>query len=102
MADWSVAKTHEWMMKALYDKYMEDEQSSIRWSIASALEATDIHPHGDDIVRECKRLADRGWVEILTQAYGYIFVRVTDAGRKAYESYIKEKQSDPSAVLSPK
>jgi len=101
MAEWSVERTREWMMKTLYEKYVEDERASIRWSATFPLEATASHPHSDDIIRECKQLASFGWIEILTQAYGYVFARLTPAGRKAWETFLEKKGNDQSAVLSP-
>jgi hypothetical protein len=101
MVKWSVDETREWLMRSLYDKYVKDEQASMRWSAASGLEATDSHPHGEDIIRECGQLADLGWVEILTEAYGYLFARMTPAGQGVWETFLREKESDPSAVLPP-
>lgn len=101
MAEWSVDQTREWVVKTLYEKYMEDEQASIRWSAMTSIEATETHPHSEDIVRECKHLADCGWVEILTQAYGYIFAQMAPAGRDAWEAFLGEKESNSSATLSP-
>ena len=99
MAEWSVEQTREWLMRALYEKYMEDEQASMRW--LATLEATESHPHGDDIIRESKQLASYGWVEILTQAYGHIFARMTSIGHETWRAFLEEKENDPAAVLSP-
>ena len=98
MAEWSVEQTREWLMRALYEKYMEDEQASMRW--LAALEATESHPHGDDILRESRQLASYGWIEILTQAYGHIYVRMTSAGSETWKAFLEEKTNDPAAVLS--
>ncbi len=99
MVDWSADETREWLMRSLYEKYMKDEQASMRWSAASGLEATDSHPHGDDIIRECGQLANLGWIEILTEAYGYLFARMTPEGRVTWETFLGEKESNPSSVL---
>ena len=99
MAEWSVDKTREWVLQTLYEKYEEDAQASIKWSVVSAVEATETHPHGDDIIRECRQLAKAGWVDILTEAYGNLFAQVTPTGRAAWEAFLKEKSANPSAAL---
>lgn len=99
MPKWSVDRTREWVMKTLYATYVEDEHASLRWSIASPLEATETHPHGDDIIRQSRRLAGYGWIEILTEAYGCLFVQMTPAGRDVWEAFLKRKEDDPGAFL---
>ena len=101
MAEWSVEQTREWLMKVLYEKYMDDEQASMRWPTTLALEATETHPGGDAIIQESKQLADYGWIEILTQAYGYLFARLTPAGRETWEAFLVKKENNPAADLSP-
>jgi len=100
MAEWSVEKTRAWLMEVLYEKHMEDEQAGMRWS--ETLEATESHPRGDDIVQETKQLASIGWIEILTQAYGYIFARLTPVGCETWEAFLEERKSNPAILLSPK
>jgi hypothetical protein len=99
MANWSTEQTHEWLMRILHEKYVEDEQASMRWP--ETLEATELHPCGDDIIRESKQLASYGWIEILTQAYGFIFAQMTRVGCETWEAFLGEKENDPAAVLSP-
>jgi len=98
MGDWPATQTHEWLMKTLYAQYVADEQASVRWS--TQLESTGSHPGGEEIARETQQLADVGWVEIMTQAYGNLFVRMTPAGRETWEEFVEQKAANPAASLS--
>ncbi len=100
MSDWTGEKVREWVLDVLHHNYREDPQNSVRWSMTTAPEATDSHPPGDDIVRACRTLGDCGWVEILTQSHGYIFVRMTSAGRDGWESFLRDREADGAAVLT--
>ena len=98
MAYWSAERIHEWLMRMLHAKYVEDQQGSMKWYVK--LEESESHPAGQDIVRGCERLAAHGWVEVLTQAYGHVFVRMTAAGCERWEAFVEEKRTNPTAGLS--
>ena len=97
MTEWSVEQTRQWIMKTLYETYIEDEQASARWSETVA--ATESHPGGAELVQECKQLATSGWITILTQAYGYLFAQLTPDGKRTWETFLSAKRGNPLATL---
>ena len=92
MDAWSAEKTRQWLMKALYEKHAKDLRDSMKWS--TTIEGTDAHPPGESIERECKTLSERGWVEILTHAYGFVFVHMTSEGCAVWEEFLEEQESN--------
>jgi|GEM_PF-1890924 len=101
MRDWSVQETREWVLKTLHELYEKDNEASVKWSTAVPLEASEVHPHGDAIISQCREMARLGWVEIMTEAYGNLFARMTSPGQQTWEEFLLAKSSDPDAVLPP-
>jgi len=97
MDAWTGEKTRQWLMKALYEKHVKDIRDSMKWS--TTIEGTDTHPPGELIEQECKTLSDRGWVEILTYAYGFVFAHMASEGCEAWEEFLEKRETTRETTL---
>jgi len=95
MADQAVNQIREWLMELAYDQWMKDVRTQIVVNPETAKEG---EPETGGAFREAKQLEYYGWIDILNGDPGGFRYRLNPCGREAWESYLKEKERDPSAA----
>ena len=91
MSKWSPEETRDYILKTLYDVYMDSPTAHVTWDAFS--EATDEHPSGKDIYRECEWLKWKGLIEASFGPTSVSAVRITPAGRE----YVERNLLKPSS-----
>lgn len=89
---WTPEEVRNWILKTLYDIYMDSPTARVSWGIEKIPEATDQHPSGRDIYRECEWLK---WKGLLDADFGVtsVFARITPAGREYVEQNLLKASS---------
>ena len=100
MSEKAVEEIRQAILEHLYAAWMENTRSS--WEFGDKT-PEDWEPEAAVAIRECKQMQWYGWVEIASEsdALDRASVRLTPCGRDTWESFLKEKEKNPAAVLSP-
>jgi len=104
MVEWTVERIREYAAQELYGLYMEDSQQWWRVFAPTDEKPSETQPLGRDLIREAKQLVQWGWAapSPKPEYAGAFVLRMTPAGRDAWEAYLTAKEKDPAtAVLRP-
>jgi hypothetical protein len=92
--NWTPVEVRHWILKILYDVYMDSPTVSVSWGEWKVSQATEEHPSWKDIYKECEWLRYKDLIEGKFGPSHVSDVRITPAGRE----YVEQNLLKPSSA----
>jgi len=94
---WTPEEVRNWILKTLYDIYMNSPVALVSFGRNRIGAATEEHPSWNDIYKECEWLKWKGFIEANFGPESVSGVKLTPAGRE----YVERNSPAPHSAQKP-